>query len=165
MQSPCCPDLCARISENGRGIKALIFRINILDDNINSKLIQMYNRLFHFWNDRCFVEASVLHVLSLCIYMDVLIKCPCTDAIKVHVHDDVIKWKHFPRYWPFCGPAQRPVTRSFDVFFDLCLNKRLSKQSWGWWFETPSRPLWRHYNDQIDALTVTEYDDTRLYNP
>ena len=43
-------------------------------------------------------------------------------------------------------PAQRPVTRSFDVFFDLCLNKRLSKQSWGWWFETPSRSLWRHRN-------------------
>ena len=43
-------------------------------------------------------------------------------------------------------PAQRPVTRNFDIFFDLCLNKRLSKQSWGWWFETPSRPLWRHYN-------------------
>ena len=39
-------------------------------------------------------------------------------------------------------PAQRPVTRSFNVFFDLRLNKRLSKQSWGWWFETPSRPLW-----------------------
>ena len=30
-------------------------------------------------------------------------------------------------------PAQRPVTRSFDVFFDLRLNKRLSKQSWRWW--------------------------------
>ena len=44
-------------------------------------------------------------------------------------------------------PAQRPVTRSFDVFFDLCLNKRLSKQSWGWWFETPSRLLWRHCNE------------------
>ena len=44
--------------------------------------------------------------------------------------------------------AQRPVTRSFDVFFDLRLNKRLSKQSWGWWFETPSRPLWRHCNDR-----------------
>ena len=41
-------------------------------------------------------------------------------------------------------PAQRPVTRSFDVFFDLRLNKRLTKQSWVWWFETPSRPLWRH---------------------
>ena len=44
--------------------------------------------------------------------------------------------------------SQRPMTRSFDVFFDLCLNKRLSKQSWGWWFETPSRPLWRHCDDR-----------------
>ena len=43
--------------------------------------------------------------------------------------------------------AQRPVTQSFDVCFDLCLHKRLIKQSWGWWFETLSRPLWRHCND------------------
>ena len=43
-------------------------------------------------------------------------------------------------------PAQRPVTRSFAVFFDLHLNERLCKQSWGWWFETPSLPLWRHSN-------------------
>ena len=42
--------------------------------------------------------------------------------------------------------AQRPVTRSFDVFFDLRLNKRLSKQPWGRWFETLSRLLWRHRN-------------------
>ena len=34
-------------------------------------------------------------------------------------------------------PVQRSVTRSFDAFFDLRLNKRMSKQSWGWWFETP----------------------------
>ena len=40
--------------------------------------------------------------------------------------------------------AQRPVTRSFDVFFDLSPNKRLSKQWWGWWFKTQSWPLWRH---------------------
>ena len=43
-------------------------------------------------------------------------------------------------------PTQRPVTRSLDVSFDLHLNKRLSKQSWGWRFETSSRPLWRHCN-------------------
>ena len=43
-------------------------------------------------------------------------------------------------------PAQRPVTRSFDISCDLRLNKRLSKQSWGWWFETLPRPLWRHSN-------------------
>ena len=35
-------------------------------------------------------------------------------------------------------PTQRLVTRSFDIFFDLCLNKRLRKQSWGWWFENHS---------------------------
>ena len=43
-------------------------------------------------------------------------------------------------------PAQKPVTRSFDIFFDLRLNKWLRKQSWGWWFEMPSRPLWLHYD-------------------
>ena len=45
-------------------------------------------------------------------------------------------------------PTQRPVTRSFDVYFDLCPDKRLSKQSWGWWFETLSHSLWRHRNGQ-----------------
>ena len=43
-------------------------------------------------------------------------------------------------------PSQRPVTRSFDVFFDVRLNKQLSKQSWGWRFETPMRSFWRHCN-------------------
>ena len=43
-------------------------------------------------------------------------------------------------------PAQRPVMRSFDAYFDLRLNKRLSKQSWSWWYETLSHPLWRHCN-------------------
>ena len=49
-------------------------------------------------------------------------------------------------------PAQRPVTRSFDVFFDLRLNKRLSKQWCGWWFETPSRPSWPHRNVTFPTL-------------
>ena len=43
-------------------------------------------------------------------------------------------------------PAQRPVKRSFDVFFDLDPNKRLTK-SGGLWLETPTRPLWRHCNE------------------
>ena len=45
-------------------------------------------------------------------------------------------------------PTQRPVTRSFDDFFDLRRNKCLNKQSLGWWFETPSRSLWRHCNGE-----------------
>ena len=67
---------------------------------------------------------------------------------------------------PLCGeftgpgefPTQRPVTRSFDVFFDLRLNKRLSKQPWGWWFETPSWSLWRHYNE-----LRSHYSEVRNY--
>ena len=89
-----------------------------------------------------------------------LVRCFCDPATKsipmllmiwTEPHDDVIKWKHFPRYWPFSPfpvefPAQRPVTRSFDVFVDLRPNKRLNKQWWGWWLETLSRSLWRHCN-------------------
>ena len=43
----------------------------------------------------------------------------------------------------------KTATRSFEVFIDLCLTKRLSKKWWGWWFETPSCPLWRHRNVQL----------------
>ena len=57
-------------------------------------------------------------------------------------------------------PTQRPVTRSFDVFFDLRLNKRLSKQSCGWWFETPSRPLWRHSNENYQIFQYVVYCDS-----
>ena len=72
--------------------------------------------------------------------------------------DDVINGNIFRVSDHLCGkfagnspvsnefPEQRPVTRSFDVFFDPGPNQRLSKQSWGWWFETPSCPLWCHCN-------------------
>ena len=48
--------------------------------------------------------------------------------VNVWNHDDVIKSKRFPRYWPIVRgihrwfSAQWPVTRGFDVFFDLRLN-------------------------------------------
>ena len=54
--------------------------------------------------------------------------------------------------------TQRPVTRSFDGFFDLRLNKRLSKQCWGWWFETLSCPLWRHCNDYPRVISNHDTD-------
>ena len=55
-------------------------------------------------------------------------------------------------------PAQRPVTRSFDVFFDLRLNKRLSKQTWGWWFETPSCLSWLHCNAPRESYNILNMD-------
>ena len=69
---------------------------------------------------------------------------------------------------PLCGeftgpgefPTQRPVTRSFDVIFDLRLNKRLSKQPRGWWFETLLRSLWRHRNaKEAGSENVCVHDD------
>ena len=71
-----------------------------------------------------------------------------TVLLVVSEHDDVIKWKHFPRYstghrWI---PLTKPVTRNYDVFSVWYLNKRLSKQP-RWRFETPSRSSWRHCNE------------------
>ena len=76
-----------------------------------------------------------------------------TDSVRLNLweilctyHDDVIKWKHFPRNWPFVREIHRsrwiPRTKAsdaelclsgpdFDVFFDLHPNKQLSKQAWG----------------------------------
>ena len=58
---------------------------------------------------------------------------------------------------PCEGPSQRPVTWSFDVFFDLRLNKRLSTQSRRRWFETPSRSLWCHRNDTFGEQGLLIY--------
>ena len=97
-------------------------------------------------------------------------------------------WKcRLPKWRPFCTPwrrhqmeafsvllalcagnspvtgeftTQRPETRSFDVFFYLCLNKRFSKQSRGWWFEPLLRALWRHYNAFLAKnffVNITDY--------
>ena len=68
-------------------------------------------------------------------------------------------------YSPMTGefPAQRPVTRSFDVFLDLRLIKRLSEQSRGWWFETQSHPLWCNENILYNSCIWTTCIDT-MYN-
>ena len=81
---------------------------------------------------------------------------PAVDGLDM---TPLIIWRHqmetFSALLAFCEgnpPAtggflsQRPVTRSFADFFDLRLNKRLSKQSRQKWCETPSRSLWRHCN-------------------
>ena len=78
-----------------------------------------------------------------------------THALHICFNDDVIQWKHFPRYWPFVrgihrwqakSPLKGQWRRALIFFYDLRVNKRLSKQSWGWWFETTSSSLWRHCN-------------------
>ena len=80
-----------------------------------------------------------------------LVRCVKYIALKLGTtkHDDeggeISWWRHqmetFSALLAICAgnspvpgafPTQRPATRSFDIFFDLRLNKRLSKQSWGW---------------------------------
>ena len=101
----------------------------------------------------------------------------------IHARSNLISWwRHqmetFSALLALCAgnspvtgesPSQRPMsyilvyegahylskkTWSFDVFFDLRLIKRLSKQSWGWWFEKPSCSLWHHCNVIIHVLWV-----------
>ena len=106
------------------------------------------------------------------------------EVIHVAVeHDDVIKWKHFVRYWPFVREIHRspvnsphndrwiPHTKASDAELwcflwsaDLRLNKRLSKHSWGWWFETPSRPLWRQCNEFRTPISMFNCPDIDIHH-
>ena len=90
-----------------------------------------------------------------------------SGATRWNVPETITWWRHqmetFSTLLALCAgnspvtgefPSQRPVTQSFDVFFDLHLNKRSNKQSWSWWFEAPLHPLWRHSNVyQINHIT------------
>ena len=88
----------------------------------------------------------------------------CTVAWgRLNIHNDVIKWKHFLRYWPFVRRIHRSPVNSprkgqwrgaLMVFFICALNKRLSKQPWGWWFETPSLSSWRHCNERRRLTSI-----------
>ena len=82
---------------------------------------------------------------------------PRSHPSRIALNDDVIKWKHFPRFWPFAvrGIHRSPMNSSNKgqwrgalMFSLICAWISGSKQSLGWWFETPSRPLWRHCNDK-----------------
>ena len=129
--------------------------------------------------------STIVHVMAYCLTAPSHYLNQCWLIIKVvlwhsrdnisafenysFVHDDVIKWKHFPWYWPFVKgihrwpvtgelPAQWPMTRSFDVFFDLRPNKWLSKQWRRWWFETPSRSLWCQCNGSPRHFPGNHYE-------
>ena len=91
------------------------------------------------------------------------------NQTSIYIHDDVINWKHFPRYWPFLRGIHRSPVNSphkgqrrgaLKFFFDLRLNQQLSKQWRCRWFETPSRSSWRHWNVKSYYLYI--YQDLML---
>ena len=131
----------------------------------------------YFIHRRKFKTSYIQELVSLCetapwtnVYQDAM------QSLRFHdgSHDDVIKWKHFSRYWPFVrithlSPVTSPHTgqwRGALMFSLTCaLNKRLSKQSWGWWFEVPSRSLWRHCNGtNVCCLLRTPFTNQDMLN-
>ena len=138
--------------------------------NYESALVQRVS--LHQRGDRPLSQAIIIQCWP-CFWTYVRISRPRVNPYRAEwilvTHDDV-KRKKFPGYRPFMRRihrefhAQRPVTRNFDVFFDLRPNKRLSKQSGGWWFETPSSPLWCHCNDKSLSEFLRHWDDAGSWN-
>ena len=67
----------------------------------------------------------------------------------------------------FTGPPHKGQWHGALIFFfDVRLNIRLSKQSRGWWFETLSRPLWCHRNENYfdwDLVPVISYHTSQIF--
>ena len=108
------------------------------------------------------VSKIQLHIYRYATPQATYINTSCWMTISVYwfksngwQFHDVIKWKHFLIYWHLCG--EFTDHRNFDVFFDLCLNKRLSKHWWGWWFEKPSCPLWRPLINVVNSWTQFDF--------
>ena len=137
--------------KGSKSVEYICWRYIYQDINLtNCKTLQMMRKM-QKWQIREIVQSSIsqkqelarLHIWAWYVY--------CISK--------QIWWRHqmetFSALLALCAgnspvtgefPSKRPVTQSFDIFFDLRLNKRLCKQSWGWWFETQSRSLWRHCN-------------------
>ena len=113
------------------------------------------------WRPFCRRRNMLTHVMSIWDTMGSRTLSSLCLQISQHLtylHEDVINWKHFPCYWPFMrgihwSPVNSPHKgqwRGALMFSLICaLNKRLSKQSWSWWFETLSHSLWRLCNGTL----------------
>ena len=139
-----------------RGCWCFFYRDILKIYNISHKI---YTRFYAL----CFVVAILFYGISLAL---LLFNSPCGVVLCIYSYSSWFMMTSsngniFCVTGPLCGeftgdrwispvtgefPSQRSVTRSFDFFFDLRLNKRLSKHSWGWWFESPLCSLWCHCN-------------------
>ena len=107
--------------------------------------------------DDIYITRAVVWARLICICMI------CIVSSYRHMHKlQLLPWMGprplFSTWWRHQMEAfsalLRPVTRSFDIFFALHLNKRLSKQSRVWWFETPSLSLWSHCSVNGHVLSL-----------
>ena len=76
--------------------------------------LQIYVQNYRIFAISPLLRISCQHVKSLIInfWTKFLNRCLCVQQ----QHDDVIKWKHFPRYWPFVwGIHRSPVNSPHKV--------------------------------------------------
>ena len=143
--------LCCNVNCSNMLLWTTVIQITQIQLSINT----------HFWVINWKPHIEIVPGRPACIYTiwptEVESYNSCTAITQFSDSRDTYLTKnHYENYSPKMVPTNptgswtnmnhQLVTRSFDVFLDLRPNKRLSKQSWGWWFETPSRPLWRHSN-------------------
>ena len=148
--------------------------------NINTivSFLQKWTDEFMVWNPEDFgsiryliVAPNKLWVPDLYFFngfvLSSVVMMISTDIVKYD--DDVIKWKHFPRNWPFVRGIHRSPVNSLhkdqwrgNAFIDLRPNKQLSKQSRRRWFETPSCSLRRHCDDMY-LIPLTTFAEMYTY--
>ena len=136
--------------------------------HVSSRAPGLYMAIYHVsmitvpWGNGVECHA-ILYVKDPCTNVDILWHLQRWKFIRLLIKKNETPWHvHLCSYFlmaswngnrvrvtgPVTGgfPSQRPVTRGFDVFFDVRMNKRLRKQSKRRWFETPERSLWRQRN-------------------
>ena len=115
------------------------------------------------WFSSCF---SIAHMLEYVVHLIRITSCFFTYIAGLAVIAFCLKHKMTSSNWNIfrvtvflCGEQWREV---FVVSLIGVFNKRLSKQSWGWWFETPSCcSLWRYRNELYKTTSL--FDGSLLW--
>ena len=106
-------------------IKMMMMMMMMMINDHKSWLLRCNKWWYQFW---CFDKFC-----SICLSVPFCYSVICND--------DAIKWKHFPRYWPFVRGIHRSPMFS------------LSKLSRRRWFETPSR----YYDVTVACLFIAQW--------
>ena len=104
---------------------------NVLINDISSRSIRydiMHTYLFIYWctnmclfihnisitmtSPRHTFQYTYNHTNNECVLRAVCMCVVCGGCIVVASHDDAIKWKYFPRYWPFVRRIHRSSVNS-----------------------------------------------------